>query len=128
MEKDGTEYDLVWDTDDRDTFALKGYIIGAGVRAFIVKCQDNVPMKWAYDISKKILIELSRDKDGLIDDNSMQRKLSEQTDAIGIDLCDYESLKTIGRDSVEEFLDALQLPTSSIISVLNMGNSHKREK
>lgn len=129
MKKDGTDYDLVWNADDSgDVFALKGYMINDGVRAFIIKCQDNIPMRWAYDISRGILIELIRDKYDLIDDNLMQEKLSKQTDVIGTDLCDYNSLKIIGCGSVKEFLDALQLPTLSIIRVLNLENSHKREK
>jgi len=116
MEKIDGNYDVLWNVND-NVFALKGYSVNGYVRAFIVMCHDGIPLPYIYDVNNGVYISICKDKYGLIDDRFMEAALKRETDVVGFSMCEYDSLRHIGRDSisVHDFLNELQLPAAEII-------------
>ena len=129
MEKIENNYDITWGVDENnDGFALKSYNVNGSVRAFVVLCHDEIPIEWAFDVNAARFIKMPKDKDDLIDDQFMEIVLENEKDMVGFDICDYDTLLTLGINSVYDFLDECKLPTSAIIKKLNSLNPHRKEK
>lgn len=127
MEKIDGNYDVLWDANN-NVFALKGYNVNGYVRAFVIMCYDGIPLSYIYDVNTGRYISICKDEYGLIDDKLMEVALKRETNVIGFDVREYDSLQHISCDDIYAFFNKLQLPAADVIRNLTKFNMIERRK